>query len=359
MKPRLIFAYLFVQHLVITLMVLGLLLVVLFLAQFADTARYDGTSSGWTAVVLAALRTPGLLQYVLPHVVLISAALAVYRSGSRFELAVLMQAGVAGWRLLLPFFLCGGLLGLSYSLVGSPFAAAAYRSAQTLIDPRAASASDHARNVVLRDGTGSSYIFADRVTGNGDRLEGVQLIRVDAAHRIEVWVKARQADWTGQGWSLQDAQPISGAKADPTGAERAAATIPPVLLGFSRPVMAERLEARASIPLHRLPATIAFARSIGAPVEWYQAQLHWLLALPLMLGTLSALSAALVFRPLYSGQWARDALAVLGLGFVFYASTTTLEALGAGGKIWMPLAEWLVPFMAGLATLIVAKVKRF
>jgi lipopolysaccharide export system permease protein len=359
MRPRLVFAYLFAQHLAITAAVLGLLLVVLFLGQFADIARYDGGASGWAPVALAALRTPALLQFVLPHVMLISAALAVYRTGSRFELAVLMQAGVAGWRLLLPFFLCGALVGVLYAAAGNPLAAAAYRAASQLVLPPGAKTDAIARNVVLRDAAGSSYIFAQRVTAGGDRLEDVHLIRVGSDHRIEVWVKARQADWTGQGWSLQDPQPISGERADPAGAVRPAAVVPAVLLGFDKSAVTGRLEERMAVPLHRLPATIAFARTIGAPVEWYQAQLHWLLALPLMLGGVSALSAAVVFRPLYSGKWGQDALAVLGIGFVIYVSTTALEALGAGGKIWVPLAEWLVPVATVLATLALVRRKRF
>jgi lipopolysaccharide export system permease protein len=360
MKPRLIFAYLFAQHLAITLLVLGLLLVVLFLGQFADAARYqDGPGLGSAGLIaLAALRTPALLQYVLPHVMLISAALAVYRAGSRFELAILMQSGIAGTRLLVPFFLCGALVGLVYMLAGNPLAAAAYRKAAQISAPAAASEAAYAREVVLADDSGSSYIFADHVSAGGNRLQGVQLIRVDVAHRIDVWVKARQADWIGDRWVLTDAQAISGAKLDPATGERVTPFVPDSLLTFPQAAMAQRLDARFAIPLHRLRATIGFARSIGAPSEWYQVQLHWLLALPLMLGAVSALSAALVIRPLFSGQWGRDAAAVLMTAFVVYAATSVLEALGAGGKIWVPVAEWLVPLAALLAALILAKVKR-
>lgn len=360
MKPRLIFAYLFAQHLAITLLVLGLLVIVLFLGQFADIARYqDGSGHNSVGLVmLAALRTPALLQYVLPHVMLISAALAVYRAGSRFEMAILMQTGIAGTRLLLPFFLCGVLVGLVYTLAGNPLAAAAYRKATQISAPATAVEAAYAREIVLADETGSSYIFADQVLQGGNRLQGVQLIRVDTAHRIEIWVKARQADWTEGRWVLTDAQSISGAKTEPATGQRAAPSVPESLLAFPQTVMAQRLAERLSIPLLHLPATIAFAQSVGAPSEWYQVQLHWLLALPMMLGAVSALSAALVIRPLFSGQWGRDAVAVLMTAFVVYAATSVLEALGAGGKIWIPVAEWLVPVTALLAALILAKTKR-
>lgn len=363
MKPRLIFAYLFAQHLAVSALVLGLLLVVLFLGQFADIARYQADGAGWTAsalVALAALRTPALLQYVLPHVMLISAALAVYRAGSRFEIAILMQTGVAGVRLLVPFFLCGALVGLLYAAAGNPLAAAAYRKAAQMVAPASDADAAYSREVVLTDATGSSYIFADRVTMAGTHLQGVHLIRVDADHQIEVWVKARSASLTAGRWVLTEARTISGprtAPATPT-ATPAAPIIPDSLLTFPQQAMAQRLEPRFAIPLLRLPETIAFARSIGAPPEWYQVQMHWLLALPLMLGAVSALAAALVIRPLYSGQWGRDAVVVLMAAFVIYAATSVFEALGAGGKLWVPLAEWAVPVATLLAALATARLKR-
>lgn len=361
-RPSVIFRDLLGQHVRLTATIAALLLIVLFLGQFANATQ--GTAAGAAlrdGVLVSLLRTPMLLQFVLPHVVLVASALVMYRRCADFEIAILMQNGVSVGRILLPFFVGGCLGGLVYAGVGNPLASLAYVAAKSVAAGQGAGGSPDptagSRQVVLQDATGTDYVFVDRITQAGTRLEGVTLIRVNVDRRLDYRLDARAADWTGQDWRLIDAR----MDAEPAQTPGQGADPPPVpaTLSLPRDVLARQLESREAISWYRLPAAIRLARLTGARPEPYAFELAWLAAMPLLLASLSVLSAALLLRPLSRGRWGPDGLAVLSVSFAVYTATAVLDAMCSNGRLPAAIAVLIVPLACVALSGIVVAARRW
>lgn len=353
MRPSVPFRYILGLHIRHSLLVLGFLLVIIVLGQYSNIARYQGGQSEFSAsdmLLLALLNTPTLLQYVLPHVVLVSAALAIYRLGARFELVVMMTARLPAWRLLIPLFVCGAMMGLIYSLIGNPLSSFAYDLAAK-ISARESLVADRgdARRVVMVGAGGTTYVFADQVNAQGSVLNGISVFQVDDHHRLIRRVDADVARLTPEGWH------VTGTRVTPV-AKAASGTNE--LLQFDADVMTGRLTSRFATPFYELPAAIAFADKIGAQSRGYRLQLQWLIALPVLLGSISCLAGAIVMHPLMTRKWGGSALQILLASFLFYSATTLLDAFSQRHLISPAAAAWLPPFACLLAATVLLVRKR-
>ena len=351
MLPPVAFWYILRLHVRHFLLVLGFLVLVAILGQYSNIARYQGGQNdfgNYDTLVLALLKTPALLQYILPHVMLVSAALVIYRLGARFELVVLMTARLPAWQLLMPLLFCGAMMGLIYSVIGSPLASFAYGLSDS--EP---GDEGNARRVVVVEKEGTSYVFADRVYANGRVLNGLSVFRLDDNHRLVRRIDADVAELTPQGWRLSGTR---NTPADPTiKAENGESE----QWLFEPDLMTTQLGSRFATPFYRLPATIAFAEKIGAQSRGYRLQLQWLIALPALLGSISFLAGSIVIQPLMmTRKWSSSAMKILLASFVFYCVTTILDAFSEKHLISAAFAAWLPPALCLLAATLLLTHKR-
>ena len=315
------------------------LISVLFLFRFADVAQRLGGPDGVGATTLlwqAVVRTPMELQNALPHLVIVSAAVALHGAASRFEIAVMVQIGLSGWRLVAPLMISGAIVGVFYTAAVSPLVSAAHQAAEGGFVTAAGS-----RRVVTAEGGGKTLLFADRVTPDGKRLEGLHVIRLDARNRLDARFTAAKAQWTATGWGLTGVQVLRPA-AD--GAEPGLSVAPELL--------AHRTRNHLATPLSALPAAIAHAAAIGAPSQGYRLQLQGLLALPVLLAMLSALAGAVVLHPLPRGRWGAAALSVLAVTATYYTGSTVANAMALRSVISPAVAAWGPPMLCVAALII-------
>lgn len=347
MRMGILSLYLLRRVLVSILLVLAVVAVVVFLTQMGYVARVTqaGSDLGMgRALAIAALRTPIELEPSLPHVVLIGAALAVYRFRRGHEFVAMLQTGRSALRTLVPVFMAGAVLGLVHLLITGELTAASQRLALKLSQPLgpAAQPADAARAVVVGNGDGFSYVIADAVDPLAGTLGPVTYLRVSPEYRLLAWVEAPSGRWTAQGWRL-DAPRLVYATA--AGAMEVADSM--ILPELGRDTLLRNLGNPAAIPPRRLGDAIAFAEEIGVASGAFRMRLAWLVAQPLVLGGMAFLAGAIMLSPVSRRPLIYEAGLVVFLGFSLYVLVTFLRTLGEAGL----MSVWWAAILPGLAAL--------
>ncbi|MEM9707409.1 MAG: LptF/LptG family permease [Pseudomonadota bacterium] len=346
MASRMLFFYIFRQHLLLTALVLFLLTFVVGVVQFAESSRFRG-DGGWNA--LAALRkiafeTPAFLQSMLPYVLLVSTALLVYRMGKQYELAIYSQIGRPWRRVLVPLMVSGAVVGLAYTYLLNPLASySAHSEAAGSAVAAGATELGEGREVVLRDEEGYHFLLIDAIDEEATALEGVTYLRLDRDHRLLNRVNAPRAAWLEGELVFTQAEDLGTGLGDPIVADGE------LRLAFPQTVLRHKARDRLSVSVYELPSVITATRMVGASPFGLQSHFQSLIALPLLLGAVAFLSGALVYHPVIRDQWRRDVMAVLGAAFVLYFSLTFSEALGSSGAAPAALLAWGLPLATGLA----------
>lgn len=334
-----LFWYLAKAHLRIMAALLVGMMAVLFLFRFAEVARTAAESGAhWSPALLwqAVVRLPTELQNLLPHVTILSAAVAMHRASARFEIAVMAQFGLPGWRLVAPLLVSGALLGVGHTVLGSQLSSAAnaHIEATAALSGRGA-----AQRLVLEGALGTTFLLADQVVSQGNAMAGLTVIRTDARYALVQRFRADHAVWTGTDWQLE------GVTVQHASADGAAP-----MLDLDPALLRERPGSRLATPFLALPRAVAYAKAVGAAGQGYRLQWLGLWMLPIQLGLLAALAGAVVLHPLPKGRWVGAAVAVLGLTFAVYTVSTLVETMALRAVIAPGVAVMIVPglCLAGL-----------
>jgi lipopolysaccharide export system permease protein len=349
MRYPLVFRYLFMQHLKLALLVMLVMLLVVQLGQYTDMAKYQSAYEHWsvlTSLKLSLYRTPAFLPGILPHVVLVSGALAVARACRRSEVTVMMQNGLSYGQVLLPVAAAAAVLGVMFALVVQPIASRTMNASEdALMALRGAAVADHgnSREFMIRDGDGANYILIDHVSGQGGVLYGVTVYRVDGGHTLLHAQQAEEAILTETGLRLVNPREVYRSRSLQAGLEL------PREVTVARTAIAERFDSQDTVSFYKLPGMIALGRIVGAAVHELQVEYYWLLTLPVLLGSISFLAGAVVIRPMQRGGWQGDAAMILSAAFVIYTMSTVLDALGNRAAIAPLVSVIPVPLLA-LAT---------
>lgn len=354
MGSRMLFFYIFRQHLLLTGLVLVLLTFIVAVVQFAESSRLrgDGGWSAFSALRRILLETPAFLQSMLPYVVLVATALLVYRMGRQYELAIFSQIGRPWRRVLLPLVAGGIAVGVIYTYALSPLA-----SLSTAPDTGRTSTiagtdiPAEGREVVLRTEEGYQFLLIDAIDDEATRLDGVTYLRLDEEHRLMNRVNAPAATWADGELILTDAVDLG------TGFGEPIVENGELRLAFPQTVLQHEARDRLTIPVYDLPSTIRATRLVGASPFGLQARFQSLIALPALLGAVAFLAGALVYHPVIRGQWRNDVIAVLGAAFVMYFFLTFSEALGNSGAAPAALMAWGLPLLTALAGIGVLSVR--
>lgn len=348
---RVIYFYLFRQHLKNALLVLFGFGLIIFIGQFADLSRRLGDGGNWSMgdlLVIASFRVPILMQDVLPHIILVSAALTLYRLSRHLELVAVLQSGLSPWQLLMPVSACGLVLGLVYVSLLNPLAVMAEAEAEGITlsisqGSRERNRSDETNELVTKDAEGTTIIVANGSSSDGTTLYDSSFFRFDSEHNLIYRVDVSKAEWSPVGWTLLgDGSITEGGVTRPLTEDRIVAKV-------SAEMLREKFGDEYSVSIFALPGKIQMATALGLSPHKFRVQFQWLTALPVLLAAVALLSSAIVMRPLLMQQWKRDVFFTIFVSFSLYVASTVLSVLGSRGLVSPSVAAWSVPFLVALA----------
>ncbi|MEL7105165.1 MAG: LptF/LptG family permease [Pseudomonadota bacterium] len=355
MAARMLFFYIFRQHLLLTLLVLLLLTFIVDVVQFAERSRLRGSGSFdvWAELQRIVLQTPSLLQSMLPYVLLVSTALLVLRMGRQYELAIFLQIGRPSRRVLAPLVVGGVVIGLLYTYALNPLASVS-RNLENQDRPAAVAGATEvgeAREIVLRDADGYHFLLVDEINAEATALEGVTYLRLDNDHRLLNRVNAPRAAWLDGELVFSEARDLGTGLGEPIvegGSLR---------LDFPQTVLTHKARDRFSISVYELPGVIAATRLVGASPYGLANHFQNLIALPALLGAISFLAGALIYHPVMRGQLRGDIVAIMGTAFAIYFLVTFTDALGGSGAVPPAILAWGLPVVFGVAGVIVLSIR--
>ncbi|HEY8617813.1 LptF/LptG family permease [Phenylobacterium sp.] len=333
---------------------------VILLIQFVDLSRSVGTRADVgpaTIFGLTLLRTPSLLQVLLPFVVLFGGISAYVGLNRKSELVAMRAAGVSAWRFILPFALAAFVGGVLAVTVINPLAAAfnARFEAQRarLMENYLG---DTPEDIWLRQGDERTQIVIhararDTVDGSV-RLRRVSLFvyqkspsgTLEFRRRLE----AAEARLMPGFWQLKD---VREATAGESSVRSESLSIRSALDAESA---MERFASPEAIAFWRLPAAIRLTEQAGFSAYGYRLRFQQLLATPLLFAAMAVLAAAFSLRLARLGGLAGLAGAGVGLGFVIFFFNQFAGALARADIIPLFAAAWapaVVALLSGLTLL--------
>ena len=163
----------------------------------------------------AALRAPTLLGQAVPLAVLVGAALAFLRLSATSEMAALRAAGVGAWRVVGALLPACALAAAAQAVLLLVVAPRTERALADWWDGRGAAAAEPIavpHRLWLRNG--GDIVAVDAVSLDGERLDGVLVIRRGAEGQVSTRIEARRAEHgAAAGWVLREVSVVRPARA--------------------------------------------------------------------------------------------------------------------------------------------------
>lgn len=349
---RLVNRYIANRTLVAVFGLLGALSGLAFTADFVENLRFAGKFDGDAgfALALTALRTPGLVQAMLPFVFLFGAISMFWQLNRRSELAVLRSAGLSIWSLIAPAALVAAVFGLLTIALLDPLAARMMR----LSEDMSAELSGKSANLVRvfgdavwlrqRDEGATLIIKAGSLDAATGALTDVTIWRLRSDATFEERIDAPRAVLSGRMIELEEARTRSDGEQLP---RRTPRYMVPTRLTSSD--LKEGAPPPETLSVWALPRFMVMAQSAGLSTVPYEMRFHDLCSTPLKLVAMVLIAAVFAMRPLRSGGTARLLLAAIGSGFGLYILAALSAALGESGTAPVALAAWAPAIVTMLA----------
>jgi len=340
-------------------MVFGLAFLIVtvdFIEQLRKAADSSDVGLG-TLYLISLLRAPAFIEQAFPFACLFAAMLTLTQLNSKMELVVARASGVSALEFMLPISLSALVVGVGVATLYNPLAIRAFEKSGELsaevLKTEKRKARQATRNVWLRqverDG-GFTIINAERARQRGVVLDNTMMVRFDTRGDIYERVDARQLEFDGEGsWQVKDARI--------TPAQGSARTIESYLLPTT-------LTSSDLLGITGKPETVSFwqLREVAEKVERagtnakpYLVRFHSLVATPVFLLAMVILAGTVCLRFVRFGQVGRMVLGGISCGFVLYAVTSLITALGSNGIVPPPVAAWtpgIVAILFGMSVLL-------
>jgi lipopolysaccharide export system permease protein len=339
---------------------LAVISAMILLVQFVDLSRTMGVRADVSAsdiFGLTLLKTPAVIEILLPFVFLGGGIGAFVGLNRRSELVAMRAAGVSAWRFISPAALAAFVAGIVTVVAINPISAAL--SARFEADRARIMASylgDTPKDIWLRQGDERTQMVIhakSRDTLDGAvRLHGVSLYvyqknkagQPEFKRRLE----ATEAVLRPGFWQLKD---VREAGAGESSVRSDSLSIRSTL---DSEAAVERFASPEAIAFWRLPAAIKLTEDSGFSASGYRLRFEQLLATPVMFAAMAVLAAAFSLRLVRLGGLAGLAGAGVGLGFVVFFFNQFSGALGRADIIPLFAAAWapaLVALLSGLTLL--------
>ncbi len=330
------------------------------LVQFVDISRTMGVRADVSASEvfgLTLLKSPGVIELLLPFVFLFGGIGAFVGLNRRSELVAMRAAGVSAWRFISPAAIAafiGGILAVAVINPISSTLSARFDADRAKI--MANYLGDAPKDIWLRQGDDHTQMVihaASRATVQGEvRLRDVSLFiyqknkagQPEFKRRLE----AAEAVLRPGFWQLKD---VGEATAGETSVRSDSLSIRSTL---DTEAAVERFPSPTAIAFWKLPAAIKRTEDSGFSAAGYRLRFQQLLATPLMFAAMAILAAAFSLRLVRLGGLAGLAGAGVGLGFAVYFFNALTGALGRADIIPLFAAAWapaVVALLSGLTLL--------
>jgi lipopolysaccharide export system permease protein len=339
--------------------VLGMLaalsgLVALF--DFIELLRRSATRPDATfgiVVTIASLRLPWEAMAILPFAVLLGGMLAFWRLTRSSELVVARAAGISAWQFLTAPVCLALALGIFGTAVISPLSSVMMARAEALDNaylragggPLALSGGQlwlrQSDRLLVPQGV--AILHARRVTLQHKTLtaEEVSVFRLDPQDRLLERIEAASAGLGDHVWKLRAARVIHPDQLP----EPARDMEVPTDLTVQR--VQESFASPDTLSVWALPGFIGLLERSGFSAIRHRLHFQSLLALPLLAGTMSLVSAGFSMRPARRGGVAKMIGSGVAAGFALFVISKVAEEFGNSGALPAGLAAW-APAAAGL-----------
>ncbi len=338
------------------LMMLAALSALVVLFDFIELLSRSATKAEASFAIVSAiagLRLPWIAMQILPFAVLLGGILAFWRLTRSSELIVARAAGVSAWQFLAAPVLCAILLGAAATAIVSPISAVMRQQAEALDDAYLRTGGGtmtlNGGQLWLRqsdtelDPKGVAILHAGSVLSRAGRLtaQDVSIFRLDGQDRLLERIEVPRASLQGGDWVLEDARIVRPGGLPGVPATRQLATT----------LTVERVQDSFASPdtlsVWALPGFIHLLDRSGFSSIRHRLHFQSLLALPLLAGTMSLLSAGFSMRQTRRGGVARMIGSGVAAGFSLFVVSKVAEEFGQSGALPPGLAAW-APAVAGL-----------
>ncbi|WP_421852047.1 LPS export ABC transporter permease LptG [Oricola sp.] len=323
-----------------------------YLIDFTELSNRTGSLPQFTiatALMMSAMRVPFIIQAALPFIVLFATMTTLMLLNRKYELVVARSVGVSAWQFLFPAWAAAFVVGVFAVLVVNPLAANGFSIAESIEGEWRSRPSETLMSQErpwLRQGQddgGSMLIGADRVA-NRDQpiLYEAVFVEVGSDRLVARRIDASRAVLEDGQWRLVQAK-ISRAGGQPE-------SLPEIILptNLTKAIIQEAIVPPEMIPFFELRGQIEAARSYGVSANPLRMQYHTLLAMPMLLVTMTLIAATVSLRFVRFGQSGGMILAGIGAGFMLYVVTAMAQSFGSAGLIPPVVAAWLPVVVATL-----------
>ncbi|THH38444.1 LPS export ABC transporter permease LptG [Aliishimia ponticola] len=303
------------------------------------------------------LRSPGLVDQILPLILLLATIMLFIGLARTSELVVTRAAGRSAIRSLIAPVVVALVIGvLAVTMLGPIIAAFSNRYAALSEGYRTggnAALSVSGEGLWLRQGdtNGQTVIRAARSNADGSVLYDVTFLsyapQVGPNRRIE----AASAELTDGHWVLTQAKEWnlqSGTNAEAEALRHARLELPSSLT-VDR--IRESLGSSSGVSIWEMQGFIAQLEHAGFSARRHQVWFQSQLSRPLFLAAMVLVGAAFTMRHTRFGGTGPAVLAAVLLGFALYFIRSFAVILGENGQLAVPLATWAVPVAANLLAL--------
>jgi lipopolysaccharide export system permease protein len=339
---------------------LAVISAVILLVQFVDLSRTMGVRADVSAADifgLTLLKTPAVIEILLPFVFLFGGISAFVGLNRRSELVAMRAAGVSAWRFISPAAAAAFIFGILAVVAVNPVSSALnarFEADRARI--MATYLTDAPKDLWLRQGDEHTQMVIhakSRDTVQGEvRLRGVSLFiyqknkagQPEFKRRLE----AAEAVLRPGFWQLKD---VREATAGESSVRSDSLTLRSTL---DSEAAVERFASPTTIAFWRLPAAIKLTEDSGFSASGYRLRFQQLLATPVMFAAMAILAAAFSLRLVRLGGLAGLAGAGVALGFVVFFFNSFSGALGRADIIPLFAAAWapaVVALLSGLTLL--------
>lgn len=341
------------------LSVIGMLLALAGLVSMFDfiellrrSASHPEVSFGLVSQI-AALRLPYVAMQILPFAVLLGGILCFWRLTRSSELIVARAAGVSAWEFLTAPTLCALLFGIVATALVSPVSSVMLARAEAMDNTFLRSGGGplalNGGQLWLRQSDrvlnpqGIAIIHAHDVALHGRQLtaQQVSVFRLDGSDRLLTRIEAARATLTAGSWQLENARTI---RPDQLPGTPEAVSLPTDLT-VSR--VQESFASPDTLSIWALPSFIALLDRSGFSSIRHRLHFQELLALPLLAGTMTLVSAGFSMRPARRGSVARMIGSGVAAGFALFVVSKIVAEIGQSGALPVALAAW-APAVSGL-----------
>jgi len=331
---------------------LACLFSILILFDFAELQRRAGTKeiSLSTKFTMVLLRSPYLLEQILPFLVFVAALFIFWRMNRANELLVFRSIGISLWRLILPISLTALMIGFIDLTVFNPLSSAMQKRYEKL-EKRYLSKNKEELKVTStgiwlseKMGPNQAIYRVDKIDLKTLTLLNLNIIIRSAENNFIERIDAKAAQIRENHLVLREGWSTLAGKSPQPFIEKTIKT------SFNKKIIETMKVNRAVFSFWELPSYIDLLETSGLHNLKFKMYWHAMFASSFWLGAMILLAAAFSCRPHRQGKTVLILLVGLVVGFFLYFFKDVMFALGTTGGLPPVIAAWLptlLTFMVG------------